>query len=118
MRKSLLKRNWERAGELLQEIGPHVAPIGRTIASGGTATASVAAAGIDVLARRVRQASGPDRSRAIARSFEKTADYLRYRASDDMARDAWRAVKKRPVWITAGTALGGWVAYRWLTRER
>jgi hypothetical protein len=29
-----------------------------------------------------------------------------------MARDAWRTVNRKPVWIAASSVLGGWIAYR------
>jgi len=118
MRKSGLERNWERAGKFLQEVGSRMAPIGSALSSGGTTAAIAAASGASVLAGRVRQMSSPGNVRAIARSLEKTADYLRFRPANHMAGDAWRAINRRPVWITAGSAVGGWLAYRWLTRTR
>jgi len=73
---------------------------------------------MELLAGRIRRLATPSRTRAVARSLEKSADYLRYRAADDIARDAWHAVNRKPVWITAGTALGGLIAYRWMSRAR
>jgi hypothetical protein len=47
----------------------------------------------------------------IARRLERTADYLRYRPSADVASDAWRAVtRSRAVWV-AGGVLGALAAY-------
>jgi len=118
MTKSTFEQNWERAGHFLKEIGTRVAPIGAIVSRGSTATTAAGAAGMDVLARRIRRLSNPSRTRAVSRSRDKSADYLRFRAADDMARDAWRAVNRKPFWITAGTAVGGWIAYRWLSREQ
>lgn len=48
---------------------------------------------------------------AIARRLERTADYLRFRPSADVASDAWRAVtRSRTVWV-AGGVLGALAAY-------
>lgn len=47
----------------------------------------------------------------IARRLERTADYLRYRPSADVASDAWQAVtRSRTVWI-AGGVIGALAAY-------
>ena len=118
MRKSNLEHNSERATGFLQDVGSRLAPVGGALSSKGTMAVTAAAAGVNSLAGAVRRMSSPARARAVARSLEKTADYLRYRPADRMARDAWRAVNRKPVWITAGSALGGWLVYRWLTRSR
>ena len=118
MRRSNLEHNWERAAGFLQDMGARLAPIGSSLSSRGTVAVTAAATGVNSLAGAVRRMSSPGGARAVARSLEKTADYLRYRPADRMARDAWRAVNRKPVWITAGSALGGWLVYRWLTRSR
>ncbi len=117
MGKSRFERNWERAGHFLMDMGSRIAPIAGTVVLGGSAVTSTAGAGIDAMAQRVRRVSSPARTRPIARRLEKSADYLRYRAGDDMARDAWNTVNRKPVWIAASSALGGWIAYRLLSRE-
>ena len=49
---------------------------------------------------------------AIARRVERSADYLRYRRTPDVAGDAWRLVRSSPaVWV-AGGLLAGFVLYR------
>lgn len=99
-------------------IGSRVVPVAAgTVAAGGSTVTNAAGAGIDAVAQRVRRLSNSGRRRAVARKLEKSADYLRYRAGRDIARDAWRTVNRKPVWVVAGSALGGWIAYRWLSRD-
>ncbi len=48
----------------------------------------------------------------IARRVERSADYLRFRPTSEVAGDAWRAVRSSPaVWV-AGGLLAGFVLYR------
>ena len=117
MSKSRFERNWERAGQFLMGVGSRVVPVAAGTVVAGSAVTNAAGAGIDAVAQRVRRLSNPGGKRAVMRKLEKSADYLRYRASRDIARDAWRTVNRKPVWIAASSALGGWIAYRWLSRD-
>lgn len=115
--KSRFERNWDRAGQFLMGIGSRVAPVAGTVVAGSSTVTNAAGAGIDAVAQRVRRLSNPARTRMVVRKLEKSADYLRYRAGRDMARDVWRTVNRKPVWVAASSALGGWIAYRWLSRD-
>ena len=117
MNRSRFERSWMRAGRVLMGIGSRVAPVAGPVAAASAAVATAAGNGVDVMAQRVRGASNPGRTRAVARRLEKSADYLRYRAGGDIARDAWKLVNRKPVWIAASSVLGGWIAYRWLSRD-
>ena len=70
---------------------------------------------VERIAEQVRelgeQLGRQSEAHVIARRLERTADYLRYRPSADVASDAWRAVtRSRAVWV-AGGILGALVAY-------
>jgi hypothetical protein len=117
MSKSTLERNWDRAGRLLKDIGSRVAPFAGSAAVVGSTVAAAAGTGMDVVAQRVRRASSPWPTRAVARKLEQSVDYLRYRSGEDMARDAWRAVNRRSVWVTASSVLAGLITYRLLSRD-
>ncbi len=115
--KSRFERNWERAGHFLMGIGSRMAPVAGTVVAGGSTVTTAAGAGLDAVAQRVRRLSGPARTRMVMRRLERSADYLRYRAGRDMARDVWRTVNRKPVWVAASSALGGWIAYKLLSRD-
>lgn len=53
----------------------------------------------------------------VARRLEKTADYIRYRPTAEVAGDTWEVVKKyRLLWITGGL-LGGIIIARLAQRR-
>lgn len=54
----------------------------------------------------------------VARRLERTADYLRYRPSSDVAGDAWRAVRDSRTLRVTGGVLGAWVVYRLIQNRR
>ena len=59
-----------------------------------------------------RQLNRRDEAHAVARRLERTADYLRFRPTADVASDAWKAFSRsRAVWVVGGT-LVALVAYR------
>ncbi len=54
-----------------------------------------------------RDVESPLEAGRLARELERTADYVRYRRSSDIAADTWRFVKSnRSVWIAGGIAAG------------
>ena len=68
------------------------------------------------LAGRIRELGRrfdrPQEAHAIARRVERSADYLRFRPTAEVAGDAWRRVRSSPaVWV-AGGLLAGLVLYR------
>ncbi|HSL17983.1 MAG TPA: hypothetical protein VLB51_08770 [Methylomirabilota bacterium] len=70
---------------------------------------------VERIAEQVRelgeQLGRQSEAHTIARRLERTADYLRYRPSADVASDAWQAVtRSRTVWI-AGGVIGALAAY-------
>ena len=70
---------------------------------------------VERIAEKVRelgeQLGRQSEAHTIARRLERTADYLRYRPSADVASDAWQAVtRSRTVWI-AGGVIGALAAY-------
>ena len=70
---------------------------------------------VERIAEQVRelgeQLGRQSEAHTIARRLERTADYLRYRPSADVASDAWQAVtRSRAVWV-AGGVLGALAAY-------
>ena len=77
---------------------------------------------IEVLAEQIRQLGqkfeNPNEAHILARRLERMSDYLRFRPSEEIAADAWEAVKKyRLLWITGGL-LGAVVLLRlWDRRE-
>lgn len=54
----------------------------------------------------------------LARRLEETADYLRFRPADRVARDAVSVIRRSKLLPIAGALLGGAIAYRILTRNR
>jgi len=59
-----------------------------------------------------------DEAHLVARRLEKTADYLRYRSSGDIAADAWATTRQyRLLWL-AGGLLAGVVAFRLVQTHR
>lgn len=81
-----------------------------------------AGARLEALAGQIRQLGEQfeslDEAAAIARRLERTADYLRYRPSVDMASDAWEAARRaRLLWIAGGMA-AGFLIYRLVKRNR
>lgn len=61
-----------------------------------------------------RQLDRRDEAHVVARRLERTADYLRYRPSSEVASDAWGAIKQSQVLWIAGGALGAFILYRLL----
>ena len=53
---------------------------------------------IEVLAEQIRQLGqkfeNPNEAHILARRLERMSDYLRFRPSEEIAADAWEAVKK------------------------
>lgn len=77
---------------------------------------------LEVLAGQIRQLGEKfeslEEAASIARRLEKTADYLRYRPSVDVASDAWEAARRaRLLWIVGGMA-AGFLIYRLLKKDR
>ncbi len=71
---------------------------------------------IEGLGRQIRelgqQLDHPEAGQRLARRVERSADYLRFRPSAEMAEDAWGALRSSPlVWLGAGV-LVGFLAYR------
>jgi hypothetical protein len=55
---------------------------------------------------------------ALARRFERTADYLRYRPTAQVAEDAWRGLRESgALWVIGGLA-AGFVVYRVVRNHR
>lgn len=82
-----------------------------------------AAAGkIESLAEQIRELGDQfehgGEANAIARRLEKTADYIRYRPTSDVAADAWDITKRYHLLWWAGGLLAGVVAIRLATRAR
>jgi hypothetical protein len=73
---------------------------------------------IESLAEHVRklgrQLDRRDESHAIARRLERTADYLRYRPTSEVASDAWDTVRQSKLLWVAGGAVAAFAAYRLL----
>lgn len=54
-----------------------------------------------------RELDSPLEAGRLARELERTADYVRYRRSTDIAADTWRFLKRsRAVWVAGGLAAG------------
>ena len=70
---------------------------------------------IESLAAQIRRLGDELESHAeagkIARELEKTADYLRYRRTSDIAEDAWNLVRTNRAFWVAGAFLGGVLVY-------
>ncbi len=82
---------------------------------------AAAAEKIEGLGRQIRelgrQLDHPDAAHHLARRVERSADYLRFRPSAEMAEDAWDTVRSSPmVWLSAGL-LAGLLAYRIASRR-
>ena len=70
-----------------------------------------AASRIEGVASQIRQLGmkfeRSEEAHAVARRLERSADYLRYRPSSEVAGDAWHTVRSsRVVWITGGLVAG------------
>lgn len=66
---------------------------------------------IESLAAQIRSlgkdVESPLEAGRLARELERTADYVRYRRSSDIAADTWRFVRSsRGVWVAGGIAAG------------
>ncbi|MEJ2079132.1 MAG: hypothetical protein P8020_06475 [Acidobacteriota bacterium] len=66
---------------------------------------------IESLAAQIRSLGkdleSPFEAGRLARELQRTADYVRYRRSSDIAADTWRFVKtNRSVWVAGGIAAG------------
>jgi hypothetical protein len=77
---------------------------------------------IESLAAQIRKLGvdleSPFEAGRLARELERTADYLRYRRSIDMAGDAWDAIRHSPVAWAAGAAVGALLVYGVVRRTR
>ena len=77
---------------------------------------------IEALATQIRQLGqrfeSVSEAHRVARRLERMSDYLRFRPSEEIAADAWEAVRKyHLLWITGGI-LGTVLLYRaWNRRE-
>lgn len=57
-------------------------------------------------------------ARAVARKLEETADYLRFRSADGIARDAAQVIRRNHVIPIAVGLLGAVVAYKLVASRR
>ncbi|MFZ0428909.1 MAG: hypothetical protein WAO20_12400 [Acidobacteriota bacterium] len=94
--------------------------LGSRIEESASGLKSEAGRRIEGLAAQIRNlgrdVESPLEAGRLARELEKTADYIRYRRSSDIAADTWRFVKtSRTVWV-AGGVLAGLLVYT-LTRR-
>jgi hypothetical protein len=68
----------------------------------------------DQIRKLGRQFDRRDEAHVVARRLERTADYLRFRPSGEVASDALGALKQsQALWVVGG-ALGAYVLYRLL----
>jgi len=96
--------------------------VGEHIESGTAGLKSESGRRIESLAAQIRRLGDELESSAeagrIARELEKTADYLRYRRTSDIAEDAWHLVRTNRAFWVAGAFLGGVLVYSVVRRAR
>ncbi|HLV02942.1 MAG TPA: hypothetical protein VKZ59_16860 [Acidobacteriota bacterium] len=105
-------------GEMRRRLGPARARLtART-----EALQSRASRRIDHLASRIRRLGHrierAEEAHVLARRLEETADYLRYRPSGLVARDAISVAKEKRIFLLAGVALGAFLTYKLIKRKR
>lgn len=105
-------------GEMRRKLGPTRARLTATT----EALQSRASRRIDHLANRIRRlghsVERPDEAHLLARRLEETADYLRYRPTEMVARDAVSVAKKNRLFLIAGVAAGAFLTYKAIRRRR
>lgn len=78
-----------------------------------------AARRIDRLAHSVRRLGGrlerPDEAQTLARRLEETADYLRFRPSEYVAKDTIAVIRRSHIVPITGAVLAGFLAYKWIS---
>lgn len=83
---------------------------------------TAAAGRIESVAGQIRdlglQLEHPGEANSIARRLERTADYIRYRPSTEVAGDAWTAARKHHLLWWAGGLLAGVFVIRLLQNSR
>lgn len=105
-------------GEMRRKLGP----TRDRMTARTEALQSRASRRIDHMASRIRRlgqkVERTDEAHLLARRLEETADYLRYRPSDLVARDAMSAARENRVLLIAGAAVGAFLTYRLVRRYR
>lgn len=78
-----------------------------------------AARRIDRLAHSVRRMGGrldrPEEAQSLARRLEETADYLRFRPSEYVAKDTIAVIRRSHIVPITGAVLAGFLAYKWIS---
>jgi hypothetical protein len=76
---------------------------------------------IESLAAQIRslgqQFEADEEAASLARNLERTADYLRYRPTAEVAADAWEVTRKYRLLWWAGGLLAGVIIYRMASRD-
>jgi hypothetical protein len=75
---------------------------------------------IEALAQQIRQLGqqykASDEANAAARSLERTADYIRFRPSTEIAADGFELARRYRLWWIAGGMLAAAILYRSLKK--
>ncbi len=99
-----------------------ISRVGEQIETGTSGLKSESGRRIESLAAQIRRLGDELESSSeagrIARELEKTADYLRYRRTSDIAEDAWNVVRNNRAFWVAGAFLGGALVYSVVRRVR
>lgn len=119
MKENVVAASTRKARNMFSGKAHHLPSISDRISNSTEVVQSFSGKKIDRLAGQIRHLGRRlDRQEEIdflARRLEETADYLRFRPLNHMARDVFRAAKKN-YWIpVVGSALAGFAVYRMLS---
>lgn len=120
--KEILGTTSQGAGHIIAgEARERLAPIKKHLLESTENVQSQAGRQILSLAEKIRQLGAQlDRGaevQTIARKLEETADYVRFRSPDGIARDAARALKRHHVIPIAAGLVGAALAYKLISKR-